>query len=67
MTLEFFVVLLPLFGAMLAMPVGRAAGPRAAELVTTALVGLAATIGGGVVAGVFFGVAAHLGRDARDT
>ena len=42
MTLEFFVVLLPLFGAMLAMPVGRAAGPRAAELVTTALVGLAA-------------------------
>ena len=31
------------------------------------LVGLAATVGGGVVAGVFFGVAAHLGRDARDT
>ncbi|MEQ8934807.1 MAG: NADH-quinone oxidoreductase subunit L, partial [Amphiplicatus sp.] len=42
MTFEFFVVLLPLFGAILAMPLGRAAGPRAAELITTALVGLAA-------------------------
>jgi len=42
MTLEFFVVLLPLFGAMLAMPMGRAFGPRAAEIMTCALVGLAA-------------------------
>jgi len=42
MTLEFFVVLLPLFGAILAMPFGRAFGPRGAELVTTALLGIAA-------------------------
>ena len=40
--MEPFVVLLPLFGAMLAMPLGRVAGPRAAELATTGLVGLAA-------------------------
>ncbi|MFQ5563733.1 MAG: NADH-quinone oxidoreductase subunit L [Parvularculaceae bacterium] len=39
--MEPFVVLLPLFGAMLAMPVGRAFGPRAAEWLTTALVGVA--------------------------
>ncbi|MEE2692398.1 MAG: NADH-quinone oxidoreductase subunit L [Pseudomonadota bacterium] len=59
MTLEFFVVLLPLFGAILAMPLGRAAGPRAAEYVTTGLVGLAA-----VYAWVlFFDVA--VGGDAR--
>jgi len=42
MTFEPFVVLLPLFGAMLAMPVGRVMGYRAAELLTTGLLGLAA-------------------------
>ncbi len=40
--MEPFVVLLPLFGAMLAMPVGRAFGYRAAELLTTGLMLLAA-------------------------
>ncbi len=40
--MEPFVVLLPLFGALLAMPVGRTFGPRAAELLTTFLMGLAA-------------------------
>ncbi|PQA89464.1 NADH-quinone oxidoreductase subunit L [Hyphococcus luteus] len=44
MTWEPFVVLLPLFGAMLAMPVGRALGPRAAELLTTAFVLIAAIL-----------------------
>ncbi len=39
--MEPFVVLSPLFGAMLAMPLGRMAGARAAEIATTALVGLA--------------------------
>ncbi len=39
--MEPFVVLLPLFGALLAMPLGRIAGPRAAEIATTALVGVA--------------------------
>lgn len=29
------------------------------------LVGLAGTVGGGLVAGVFFGVAAYLGRNAE--
>ena len=42
--MEAFVVLLPLFGAMLAMPVGRAIGYRAAELLTTGLMLLAAVI-----------------------
>ncbi len=42
--MEAFVVLLPLFGAMLAMPVGRALGPRAAELLTTGLLLVAAVI-----------------------
>ncbi len=42
--MEAFVVLLPLFGAMLAMPVGRALGYRAAELLTTGLVLIAAII-----------------------
>ncbi len=42
--MESFVVLLPLFGAMLAMPVGRAIGPRAAELLTTGLLLIAAVI-----------------------
>jgi NADH-quinone oxidoreductase subunit L len=40
--MEPFVVLLPLFGALLAMPLGRIAGPRAAEIAATALVGIAA-------------------------
>jgi len=40
--MESFVVLLPLFGALLAMPIGRLAGPRAAELTTTGLMFLAA-------------------------
>ncbi len=39
-----FVVLLPLFGALLAMPLGRMLGPRAAEVTTTALVGVAALL-----------------------
>lgn len=38
------VVFLPLFGAMFAMPVGRLVGYRAAELVTTGLMLLAAII-----------------------
>jgi NADH-quinone oxidoreductase subunit L len=42
--MEPFVVLLPLFGAALAMPIGRRAGPRAAEVVTTALVGAACAL-----------------------
>jgi NADH-quinone oxidoreductase subunit L len=42
--MEAFVVLLPLFGAMLAMPVGRALGYRAAELLTTTLLFVAAVI-----------------------
>ncbi|NNE42542.1 MAG: NADH-quinone oxidoreductase subunit L [Marinicaulis sp.] len=54
-----FVVLLPLFGAMLAMPVGRLFGARAAELVTTGLLLVAA-----VLAWIlFFDVA--LGGNAR--
>jgi NADH-quinone oxidoreductase subunit L len=39
--MEPFVVLLPLFGALLAMPIGKIMGARAAEVVTTGLVGLA--------------------------
>ncbi len=39
--MEPFVVLLPLFGAMLAMPVGRAFGARAAEWLTTSFLALA--------------------------
>ena len=39
---EAFVVLLPLFGAMLSMPVSRLAGARASEIVTTSLLGLTA-------------------------
>ncbi len=39
--MESFVVLLPLFGALLAMPLARMGGVRAAEVVTTALVGVA--------------------------
>jgi len=39
--MEPLVVLLPLFGALLAMPLGRISGPRAAEFATTGLVGVA--------------------------
>ena len=39
--MESFVVLLPLFGAMLAMPVGRLSGPGGAQMVTTSCLGLA--------------------------
>ncbi|WDI31797.1 NADH-quinone oxidoreductase subunit L [Hyphococcus flavus] len=53
------VVLLPLFGAMLAMPVGRLAGYRAAEFVTTGLLLVAAIISWVL----FFDVA--LGGNAR--
>ena len=53
------VVFLPLFGAMLAMPVGRAMGYRAAELLTTGLLLLAAIIAWFL----FFDVA--LGGNAR--
>jgi NADH-quinone oxidoreductase subunit L len=42
--MQAFIVLLPLFGAMLAMPIGRSSGARAAEIVTTSLVGLAALL-----------------------
>ncbi len=51
--MEPFVVLLPLFGALLAMPLGRMFGPRAAEIVTTVLVGAAAVQSWGL----FFDVA----------
>ncbi len=57
--MEPFVVLLPLFGAALAMPIGRMGGPRAAEVVTTALVGVACALAWML----FFDVA--LGGDAR--
>jgi NADH-quinone oxidoreductase subunit L len=40
--MEPLVVLLPLFGALIAMPLSRVAGARATEIVTTALVGAAA-------------------------
>lgn len=40
--MEPFVVLLPLFGALFALPVGRLAGPRAAELMTSGIMFLAA-------------------------
>lgn len=40
--MEAFVVLLPLFGAMLAMPVGRAFGAKAAQYLTTGIMALAA-------------------------
>lgn len=40
--MEPFVVLLPLFGALLAMPIGKLAGPRAAELTTTGIMLIAA-------------------------
>ncbi|GJL95791.1 MAG: NADH-quinone oxidoreductase subunit L [Hyphococcus sp.] len=54
-----FVVLLPLFGAMLAMPIGRIAGPRAAELLTTGFMLVAAIMSWML----FFDVA--LGGNAR--
>ncbi|MEO1657194.1 MAG: NADH-quinone oxidoreductase subunit L [Pseudomonadota bacterium] len=42
--MQALIVLLPLFGAMLAMPLGRAGGPRAAEITTTSLVSIAAVL-----------------------
>ena len=42
--MQALIVLLPLFGAMLAMPVGRTGGPRAAEVTTTVLVAIAALL-----------------------
>ena len=46
--MEPFVVLLPLFGALLAMPLGRMMGPRAAEIATTAAVGAACLMSWGI-------------------
>lgn len=40
--MEALIVLAPLLGALLAMPAAHIAGPRAAEILTTALLGLAA-------------------------
>ncbi len=57
--MEAFVVLLPLFGAMFAMPVGRAFGYRASELLTTGFMLLAA-IGAWLV---FFDVGLGGGED----
>ncbi len=57
--MDALVVLLPLFGAMLAMPVGRLAGYRAAEMLTTGLL-LAAAVIAWIL---FFDVA--LGHNAR--
>ncbi|WP_425407937.1 NADH-quinone oxidoreductase subunit L [Hyphococcus sp.] len=57
--MDALVVLLPLFGAMLAMPVGRLAGYRAAEFLTTGLLLVAAIISWFL----FFDVA--LGGNAR--
>ena len=42
--MQAFIVLLPLFGAMLSVPLGRSSGPRAAELVTSGLVSVAAVL-----------------------
>ena len=57
--MEAWVVLLPLIGAMLAMPVGRLAGAKAAEYLTTGLL-----LGAAVIAWfIFFDVA--LGHNAR--
>ena len=57
--MEPFVVLLPLFGALLAMPVGKMAGPRASELLTIAFLAMAALMSWLL----FFDVA--LGHNAR--
>ena len=59
--MEAFVVLLPLFGAMLAMPVGRALGARAAELLTTGLL-----LGAAIIAWIlFFDVTPVFGSEAH--
>ncbi len=42
--MEALIVLLPLFGALLAMPMGRMAGPRATELATIFLVAIACVL-----------------------
>jgi NADH-quinone oxidoreductase subunit L len=48
------VVFLPLIGAILAMPLGRA-NPRAAEVVTSLLVGIAALVAWAILIGVWAG------------
>ncbi|MEM9263571.1 MAG: NADH-quinone oxidoreductase subunit L, partial [Pseudomonadota bacterium] len=40
--MEPLVVLLPLFGALISMPLSRIAGPKSSEVITATLVGLAA-------------------------
>ncbi|MEM6538550.1 MAG: NADH-quinone oxidoreductase subunit L [Pseudomonadota bacterium] len=40
--MEPLVVLLPLFGALISMPLSRIAGPKSSEVITSTLVGLAA-------------------------
>ena len=57
--MEIFVVLLPLLGALAAMPMGRLFGPRVAELTTIAFMGVAAAMAWGL----FFDVA--LGHNFR--
>ncbi|MEM9707128.1 MAG: NADH-quinone oxidoreductase subunit L, partial [Pseudomonadota bacterium] len=57
--MEPFVVLLPLFGAMLSMPLARISGPASSQYVTSALIGLAAALAWFL----FFDVA--LGHNAR--
>ncbi len=42
------ILILPILGAIIAMPLARAAGPRAAEIATSSLVGLACAIAWGV-------------------
>ncbi|WP_411816039.1 NADH-quinone oxidoreductase subunit L [Hyphococcus sp. DH-69] len=59
MNFEALVVLLPLFGALFAVPIGRLSGARAAELLTTGLLLIAAIIAWTL----FFDVA--LGGNAR--
>ncbi|MEM1379162.1 MAG: NADH-quinone oxidoreductase subunit L [Pseudomonadota bacterium] len=42
--MQAFIVFLPLFGALLAMPIGKTSGPRAAEVITALLVSVAALL-----------------------
>ncbi len=58
--MEPFVVLLPLFGALLAMPAGKLVSARFAELLTTGLVGLAA------IYSWYLFIDIGLGHNARD-
>lgn len=63
--MEVFIVFLPLLGALLGKPVGMVAGARASEVVTTALVGIAAVLAWVTFLSVGFGDGAkptiHLG------